>query len=160
LQEILDSKSDMWLRSYEAISHACFEVYVEWREADTAREKGTISAPRTRTSLDAKLYRREDFVSGHTEYLLFLRQIRQSISAELSVEFHSEIYNLIEDRPGWYMPLWIVDAEQLSNGLRLPLHSTNSLQYLDFPSREFWVLTLDPETPESGIYASWDKGVE
>ncbi|MBZ0098584.1 MAG: hypothetical protein K8F30_05845, partial [Taibaiella sp.] len=61
LHEILDSKGDMWLRSYDAISRACYEVYEDWREAgDTASRTGQATA-RLRTSLDARLYRTEDY---------------------------------------------------------------------------------------------------
>ncbi len=161
LRDILRPGSDMWLRSYEAISRACYEVYEDWREAgDTASRTGQATS-RLRTSLDARLYRIEDYFSGTVEYRLFPRQSRQAASIVVSVLYKGEDYPLSEDRPGWYMPLWSVDAEQLANGFKLPLTSSNSqLQHLYLPARDFWILTLDPQIPESGVYASWDKGVE
>lgn len=161
LQEILNPKGDMWLRSYEAISRACYEVYEDWREAgDTASRTGQATA-RLRTSLDARLYRTEDYFTGTVEYRLFPRQPRQTASIAVNVLHQGHNYSLSEDRPGWYVPLWSIDTEQLNNGFKLPLISSNSqLQHLYLPARDFWILTLDPQIPESGVYASWDKGVE
>lgn len=161
LREILHPDSDMWQHAYEAISRACYEVYEDWRESgDTVSQSNQVSA-RVRTSLDARLYRIEDFFSGITEYRLFPRQPRQATSVDVCVQYLGNNYSLSEDRPGWYAPLWPINADQLMNGLKLPLVSSNSqLQYLYLPARDFWILTLDPQTPESGIYASWDKGVE
>lgn len=161
LRDILHPDSDMWLRSYEAISRACYEVYEDWREAgDTASRTGQATA-RLRTSLDARLYRAEDYFTGTVEYRLFPRQPRQASSITVTVLYQGDEYLLSEDRPGWYMPLWSIDVEQLTNGFKLPLTSSNSqLQHLYLPARDFWILTLDPQIPESGVYASWDKGVE
>jgi len=161
LQEILDPKGDMWLRSYEAISSACYEVYEDWRESDGSDTRLLTTGPKIRTSLDGKIYRSEDFFSGVVEYRIFPRQTRQSVPAELHTEYASESYTLTEDRPGWYLPLWSLDEEQLTNGLKVPIVSPNSaIKFLFLPARDFWVLTLDPDTPESGVYASWDKGIE
>ena len=161
LRDILNPDSDMWLRSYEAISRACYEVYEDWREADdTAFRTGQATA-RMRTSLDAGLYRTEDYFSGTVEYRLFPRQPRQASSITVNVIYQGDNYLLSEDRPGWYMPLWPIDAEHLINNFKLPLTSSNAqLQHLYLPSRDFWILSLDPQIPESGVYASWDKGVQ
>lgn len=162
LRDILHPDSDMWVRSYEAISRACYEVYEDWREAGDAASKTVQATARLRTSLDAGLYRTEDYFTDNTvEYRLFPRQPRQAKSITVNVSYRGDDYLLLEDRPGWYMPLWLIDAEQLITGFKLPLKSSNSqLQHLYFSARDFWILTLDPQIPESGIYASWDKGVE
>lgn len=159
LQELLNPKGDMWLWSYDAISSACYEVYEEWRESGGTEIR--LSGLKTRTSLDGRVYRSEDFFSGTVRYQIFPRQIRQSAVDELYVEHGGETYQLIEDRPGWYMPLWELDVDQLENGIKSPIQSLGSdIKNLYLPQRDFWILTLDPDTPESGIYASWDKGVE
>jgi hypothetical protein len=161
LQDILDPKSEMWLRSYEAISKSCYEVYEDWRESDGSDKRLSASEPRIRTSLDGKIYRTEDFFSGAVVYQIFPRQTRQSAFAELHVTYDGENYTLAEDRPGWYSPLWMLDETQLTDGLKVPITSQNSaIKSLFLPPREFWVLTLDPDTPESGVYASWDKGIQ
>lgn len=161
LQDILDPKGDMWLRAYDAISSACYEVYEEWREAGGVDVRSTTTGPKLRTSLDAKIYRTEEFLTGIISYRIFPRATRQSLHADLTVDFRENSHVLEPDRPGWYMPLWLLDAQQLNEGLKVPIHSSNSvIKNLYLPAREFWVLTLDPDTPESGIYASWDKGVE
>lgn len=161
LQEILDPKGDMWLRSYEAISNACYEVYEDWRESDGSDTRLFTSEPRIRTSLDGKIYRTEDFFSGVVSYHIFPRQTRQSVLADLRVTHNGESYALAEDRPGWYLPLWTLDEVQLTHGLKIPIVSQNSaIKFLFLPARDFWVLTLDPDTPESGVYASWDKGIQ
>jgi hypothetical protein len=159
LRDILDPKGDMWLKSYEAISNACYTVYEDWREAGGIDTRPTAS--KVRTSLDAKIYREEDFFSGLVEYRLFPRQTRQLIASELFVLYNDETHALTTDRPGWYTPLWTLNSEQLSNGLKISIQSVNSpLQHLFLPARDFWVLTLDPDTPDSGIFAAWDKGIE
>lgn len=161
LQDILDPKSEMWLRSYEAISNSCYEVYEDWRESDGSGTRLSASEPRIRTSLDGKIYRTEDFFSGAVVYQIFPRQTRQSAFAELHITHDGENYTLTEDRPGWYSPLWILDERQLTDGLKVPITSQNSaIKSLFLPARDFWVLTLDPDTPESGVYASWDKGIQ
>ena len=162
LQEILDpKKGEMWLRSYDAISRACYEVYEDWREASDNDLRTGQATARLRTSLDAGLYRTEDYFTGTVEYRLFPRQPRQAAPITVNVLYEGDSYPLSEDRPGWYMPLWSIDTRQLTNGFKLPLISSNSqLQHLYLPARDFWILTLDPQIPESGVYASWDKGVE
>ncbi|MEQ8678086.1 MAG: hypothetical protein RLP44_23130 [Aggregatilineales bacterium] len=161
LQAILDPKGDMWLRSYDAISSACYEVYEEWREAGGGDIRSRSKGPRIRTSLEAKIYRSEDFFSGEVDYFIFPPQPKQLINAQLSVDYNGDSRVLEQERPGWYLPLWSLDIVQLNEGLKLPIHSLNSsIKDLYLPARDFWVLTLDPDTPESGIYASWDKGIE
>lgn len=161
LQDLLDPKGDMWLRSYDAISTACYEVYEEWRESDGSDVRQEASGLRVRTSLEGKIYRVEDFLSGSIDYRLYPRQPRQLTHAEITVDYQGENYVLEQDRPGWYMPLWSLNKPQLEEGMKTPVHSANSaIKNLYLPARDFWILTLDPDTPESGIYASWDKGVE
>ena len=123
--------------------------------------RGSSSSARVRTTLDAKIWSKKDFSLGIVEYRLFPRQVRQLASAEVVVLHNDASYSLTEYRPGWYTPLWMLDGEQLSSGLNLPIRSANSpLQYLSLPARDFWVLTLDPEVPDSGIHASWDQEIE
>ena len=76
LQDILDSKSGMWLRSYDAISRACYEVYEDWREVGDVVPRGSSSSARVRTTLDAKIWSKKDFSLGIVEYRLFPRQVR------------------------------------------------------------------------------------
>jgi len=161
LQQILDPKGDMWLRSYDAISSACYEVYEEWRESNGGDVRLSGTGPRIRTSLDARIYRSEDFFSGLVQYRIFPRQIRQSFSAYLQAEYKGVQYSFTEDRPGWFAPLWPLDGNILSTGLKIPITSKNSpITTMYLPARDFWVLTLDPDTPDSGIYASWDKSID
>ena len=68
---------------------------------------------------------------------------------------------LKQDRSDWYRPLWTLNGHDLTNGLRIPIQSTDSaIRTLNLRARDFWVLTLDPDSPDSGIYASWGKGAE
>jgi hypothetical protein len=161
LEEILDPKGDIWLRAYGAISSACYEVYENWRESDGNDVRLATSVPRMRTSLDAGIYRSSDPISGLIEYRIFPRQTKQSIQAELTIKYDGFNDKLKEDRQGWYAPLWNLDEEQLTSGLEAEITSQNSaITLLFLPARDFWVLTIDPDTPDSGIYASWDKGIE
>lgn len=161
LQDLLDPKGDTWLRLYDAISSACYEVYEEWREADGDEARQAIMVHKIRTSLESAIYRTEDFLTGSIKYRIYPRQPRKFAYAELTVSYLGENYTLEQDRPGWYMPMWALDQSQLEEGLKVPIHSLNSaIKSLYLPARDFWILTLDPDTPESGIYASWDKGIE
>lgn len=160
-EDLLDPESDMYIRLYEEISSACYEVYEEWREADGTDRAKLNSSPRVRRSLDANIYREEDFFTGEVTYYVFPRQPRQTLDADITVEFEGNHYELEQYRSGWYKPLWSLESDHLNDGLVLDVESTNSpIQKLYLPQREFWVLTLDPEVPDSGIYASWDKGIE
>ena len=163
LQALFDPKGDMWLKSYEAISNACYELYEDWRESDGTDERRTTSGPRRRRSLDAKVYRSpEDFLSGEVVYRVFPRQPRQLPNVELVVDYSDTVEILAQDRPGWYSPLQTpLSGPALTEGLKLDIDSPNSaISTLYLPARDFWVLTLDPDAPDSGIYASWDRGVE
>ena len=81
---------------------------------------------------------------------------------ELVVDYSDTVELLIQDRPGWYVPLQApLSGSALTEGLKLDIDSPNSaISTLYLPARDFWVLTLDPNAPDSGIYASWDRGVE
>lgn len=161
LQQILDPKGDMWLRSYDAISNACFEVYEDWRESDGSDLRLSTNGPRLRTSLDARIYRTEDYFSGIVEYRIFPRQTRHSISGEIQAQYNNTLYTFSEDRRGWYVPLWTLDGNALNTGQKVTILSKNTaITTMYLPARDFWVLTLDPDTPESGIFASWDKSIE
>src|SRR5690606_26470429 len=122
---ILDPKGDMWLRSYDAISTACYEIYEQWREAGGSDIRSMTTGPRIRTSLEAKIYRSEDFFSGEVNYRIFPRQTRKSLVAELIINHDGDNYKLEQDRLGWYVPLWLLNKQQLDDGLKIPIQSIN-----------------------------------
>jgi len=62
--------------------------------------------------------------------------------------------DLIEDGPKWYRPLWSLRVEELENGAQYELTGSSEFQYLFLPKRDFWILTPDPDYPESGVYIS------
>jgi hypothetical protein len=159
--DLLNPNSNMYIRLSEEISAACYEVYEEWREAGGAERSKATSSPRVRRSLDANIYRDEDFFSGSVDYYVFPRQPKQALHADLAIDFEGHHYELEQDRFGWYKPLWSLQEHHLTEGLEVDVRSSNSpIEKLYLSKRDFWVLTLDPEIPESGIYASWDKGIE
>ena len=163
LQTLFDSTGQLWSTAYDAISSACYEVYEEWCESGGNDEHRTVSGPRLHKSIKATIYRSpEDFLTGEVEYRIFPRQARHMPNAKLTVAYGDAKEVLIPQRPGWYTPLQppLTDVD-LTNGRRLDISSAGSaISALYLPARDFWVLTPDPDSPGSGIYASWEKGVE
>ena len=162
VEALLNPTGNMWLTSYDAISSACYEVYQEWCESDGSSSQRTRSGSRLRTSIDAVAYRLEDPITREVDYRVYPRQTTQSRREALTADYLGQMILLVEDRPGWYTPLrQPLSSSVFSKGIEITIHSTDSaLRSLKFPARDFWVLTLDPDSPNSGVYANWDTRVE
>lgn len=163
LQEILSPDKPFWQRSQEAIVQACFEIYEEWRESvarDTTRST-TSNRSFMRKTLDARVYREYDFMTDTTSYRLFAkypRRLAESLFEDAHVEFNGERFKLIPEN-GWFRPFGEINALQLNQTTKLTVQNC-PITTIYLPERKFWLLTLDPDFPETGIYATWGKGVE
>jgi hypothetical protein len=136
------------LRRREALADAAFDVYtaVDWQD------EGSQDHGFRQRRLVGGLYRMEDPVADTIDYLLYVREPRRARGLQLTVAKGSEACYLVEDRRGWFVPLW---AESPDGGVRYPVSGDPQFKEVFLPSRAFWVLVQDPDSPESGVYATW-----
>ena len=152
LQNLLEDK-----RRHEAVVEAIHEVYEQWKA------QGSPSTPRTSRSqrtwspnLFAGLYRTEDPILGEVEYYLYPRQQRGRKLESVQVQYQDGTHYLQEDRSGWYLPIGEpLTINEIECGVKCLISNPSTLDKLILPARDFWILTPDPENPDSGIYASW-----
>jgi len=159
LQEILSPDKPFWQRAQDAITQACFEVYEDWREGTT--HVTTSKTSLVRTTLDARIYREYDIYTGEPIYRLFAKQssrLPEKLFANSQVEFDGQNFDLIPER-GWFQAFGELKVSHLNRALKLNVKNS-PITTIHLPNRKFWILTLDPELPESGIYANWSKGAE
>lgn len=141
-------------RHYEAVVEAVYNVYasVDWEQETThTRRAGAFALQRR---LSAGLYRNEDALSGAITYHLYPRQPRHKQGETgLRLIKEDEAHLLREERPGWFSPLpW---DESLTGGTLYELQGDPRIKQLVMPERGFWILVRDPESEESGVFASW-----
>jgi len=140
---------------YQAVSEAAFEVYEEWVALG---RKATVNRGASRhllhRNLFAELYRITEL--GDAIYYLYPRQPRRFHSTRLQVSRNGVIEELVEDRQGWYEPLWKepISGNEIDKGARYELVGHSNFQYLVLPTRDFWILTREPDNPDSGVYIS------
>jgi len=151
LKSLIDDRS-----RYEALATAIHETYEDWLE----NRSTNTSTGRAKYShqLYAGIYRTEDFL-GNIEYYLYPKQQRGRSLDSLTVEINGKQCNLREDRAGWYLPIGQSLSEQeISQGRTYQINTNNTqVRELILPRRDFWILVLDPDNPESGVYASWSS---
>lgn len=140
---------------YEAVAEAIHEVYEQWQNED---EPGAIGI-RIRTwsrHLFAGLYRTEDPFFGQFSYYLYPKHLRGRQLESVQVQHRDNVYQLRNERPGWYFPLECpVDVSELDRGAKYQIAFPVDLDSLILPSRDFWILIPDPDNPDSGACASW-----
>lgn len=141
-------------RHYEAVVSAVHSVYdsLDWEHETThARRAGVFAFQRR---LSAGLYREEDALSGSITYHLYPQQPRRKQGeTELRLLKEDDTQLLREERPGWFFPLpW---PEDLTNRMPYELEGDPHIKLLALPERGFWILVRDPESDESGVFASW-----
>lgn len=150
LREVLAAGSPQRL---QAIAEAVFDVYERSREDLDASSTGEGRAlPAT---LLARLYRVEDPLTWAVDYYVLPRQRRGRGIEEITVRRDDALYTLREERPGWYDPLGPITEQEITDGARYSIVDPLELAELVLPKRDFWILTPDPENPDSGVYAAW-----
>jgi hypothetical protein len=74
----------------------------------------------------------------------------------VQVQYQDGTHYLQEDRSGWYLPIGEpLKINEIECGVKCSISNPSILDKLILPSRDFWILTPDPENPDSGVYASW-----
>lgn len=136
----------------QAIAEAIYEVYEAWGSGDISGQAGGQARG---YNLLADLWRSEDLLSGAIEYFLYPRSPRRQQFDAIIVDIDGQQHSLTVERPGRYMPLCAINEQQLNQGARCPIKQPEDLEALILPRRTFWVLSPDPDNPESGVYASW-----
>jgi hypothetical protein len=143
-------------KRYDAFLDAVYEVYssIDWAHS-SARVRHTHPFA-TQRRLTAGLYRHEDILLGTINYCLYPRQPRRSQKlADLCLIKNGQRYALVEERPGWFFPQpW---PEDPSGGVLYQVQGDPLLEELVLPERGFWILVRDPQSAESGVFASWGQ---
>jgi hypothetical protein len=143
-------------KRYDAFIDAVYDVYssMDWTQ-ESARVRQAYGVAKQRR-LTAGLYRYEDILLGTIHYCLYPRQPKRSQkAANLELIKDGERNPLREERQGWFFPLpW---PEQPSGGVVYKLEGDALIQELVLPERGFWVLVRDPQSPGSGVFASWGQ---
>ncbi|MDW8243295.1 MAG: hypothetical protein RMJ88_08795 [Thermogemmata sp.] len=137
-------------RRFEAIMDAAAEVYdsVDWDRGVADPDGGLLGSRR----LWAGLYRTENFITGAIKYWLYPKMPRRWQGGALAIEHNGSSYELCEERPGWYRPLWPV---VLNKELRYRIIGSDDITELVLPNRDFWILVHDPNDEASNALASW-----
>lgn len=149
LREILDSDS----RRLAVVADAIHELYEGWRLDPTG---ALTRAGRSRT-LYAGLYRAEDPLAGTVTYHLYPHMARGR-GGVLQARVEGSLVMLRPERARWYYPLpGPVDGPTLATGARYPIEQSAEFGELVLPARKFWVLVPDPDMPDAGAYATWDR---
>lgn len=135
----------------KAISAAVYELYetMDWN-AESNSHSLRVAAIQLR--LTARLYRSEDLIIGTIKYKIFPPQPKRFQSETLRVVRNGQPQKLEKFRDGWFMPLW---EESLGSSATYKIEGDSTLEELVMPERRFWVLTRDPENPDSNVFASW-----
>lgn len=130
-----------------------------WQKSDSNN-----SAKAPNGNLTAQIYRTEgDFFNEYPNFFLYPKQKLgiDLIGANIVIDGVSATLQK-GDLEGWYLPIfdYSISSEILNQGaryqiMRSPSNDISTCLALD--KRDFWVLTPDPDCPESGIYASLGK---
>lgn len=155
LTHLLEEKVDS--ARQEGLHQAIYDVYDLWASSESRSTYKMTSATGGVRNLSAGLYRTFNYIYGEPEYAILPQQPRRVRVEHAQVFYEGQHYPLILERPGWYRPLWDVTAQTLNNGLEIEVEGAEELHKLVLPTRDFWILTPDPNEPDSGIYASWGK---
>jgi hypothetical protein len=115
-------------------------------------------------NLTAQIYREENYlVSEYPSFYLYPKEKKgiDLIAANVVIDGVSTTLQK-GDSEGWYLPIYDypISSEILNQGaryqiVRSPSNDISICLVLD--KQNFWILTLDPDCPESGIYASFGK---
>jgi len=149
LRQLLDSHG----QRYYAVAESIYEFYETWKRS-LPFEKNSTEVSRI-THLSIGLYRTEDYFRGDIKYYLYPRSPRRHHVEQLSLWFSGNLHTLRSERPGWYYPIGPIHGEELTQGLQYEIEQPADFDTFLLPQRQFWILTHDPDNPDSDAYASW-----
>ncbi len=140
---------------YEAVAEAIHEVYEEWQN-DGKPTSVKLGASKFARHIFAGLYRTEDPFLDQVDYYVYPKHLRGQQLESLQIQYKNNIYELRNERPGWYFPLDCpLNISELERGGRYQITCPTDLNLLILPARDFWILIPDPDNPDAGAYASW-----
>jgi hypothetical protein len=153
LRELVTSNKER----HEAIADRIHEVHQQWlAEGRPNVLNGKVCNLNNR--IFAGLYRDEDILFGSVNYYLYPKQVRGRQVTTIKLQNEDKTYDLIEERPGWYLPLdFQLSASDLENGQEYSITQPTEIKSLILPSRDFWILIPDPDSPDAGTYATWGQ---
>ena len=115
--------------------------------------------------ISAQIYRSEGdyFFSQYPDFCLYPKKEASIdlIGSDIVIDGISTTLQK-GDSEGWYLPIfeYPISSEMLNQGTTYPITRSPSNDIstcLVFDKRDFWILTPDPDCPESGIYTSFGK---
>jgi hypothetical protein len=149
LQKLLTSDAER----LQAVTEAIYDVYEDW---DGSKSSAQSRSGQTGSRyIRAGLMRSANVFTGAVTYNIYPRIPAKWQADKLSVRNSTEQHTLFVERPGWYMPFHQMSEHELSHGIEFKIEQSPGLEKLIVPERSFWVLTPDPDDPDSGAYASW-----
>ncbi|NJL03539.1 MAG: hypothetical protein HC911_01210 [Chloroflexaceae bacterium] len=149
LQKLLTSGTER----LQAVTEAIYDVYEDWdgNEYSGRSRSGQVGNRHIR----AGLMRSVNIFAGTVTYRIYPRIPAKWQTDKLTVRNSTEQHTLFVERPGWYIPFHQMDEHELGQGIKFRIEQSPVLENLILPARSFWVLTPDPDDPDSGSYASW-----
>lgn len=136
------------------IYQAIYQLYLsgDWQHATQA-----ISRKRAQV-VEAGLYRHENFITDEVRYYAHPQQRgfwSHTTTAGQIQWAQGEPQQLTLQRPGWFSPLRhaLSDLEQR----RVWEVSQGSITQVIFPGAKVWALVPDPDNPEAGFFATWQR---
>ena len=131
------------------LSQYIFQLYLSehWQSASATTQRARV--------LEAGLYREEDFLTDEITYYPLPQQRGHYAQAPLQVQLNDGYHALQTMRTGWFLPL----AEPITD-LSKPQHwevSGAPVSKIVRPTARFWPLVPDPDNPDSGALATWQR---
>lgn len=166
LRDLLASVGDD--QRFEVIKKAVQDALDDDKAIQDKAVRDKISTNKDRVQngqISAQIYRSEGdyFFSQYPDFFLYPKEKKgiDFMGANIVIDGVSTTLQK-GDSEGWYLPIfeYPISAEILNQGAiypitRSPSNDISTCLVLD--KREFWILTPDPDCPESGIYASFGK---
>ncbi|MDP9368660.1 MAG: hypothetical protein M3Q03_10365 [Chloroflexota bacterium] len=139
-----------------ALADAVYEIYAAWKD-NPNRNLPRPEALTGGSTVLGGLIRFEDPIFGDVSYHLYPRRPLRRRIDDVRVSYGGESRSVRAERPGWFEPVGPVSENELRAGARWTIEVPEELSHLVLPKREFWILTPDPDHPESGVFASWGR---
>lgn len=151
LRDLLDSRG----KRREAVEESIFDIYEAWSDdpdsLNLIQSSGLIN-------LRAGLYRSEHPLDPLPLFYLHPKQRSRHHAERIRIHVGSQTYSLNEERSGWFDPLpFTLNSSVLTEGAQYTIEEPLAFQKLIFPSKLFWILVPDPENPDFGAYATWER---